>query len=94
MKMLFDCLCVKEVETKSVVLVADKAKKYPEMGEVIAVGPGDYYAYPAFVPTSVKVGDRIYFSKDRAYRVELKSGTHYIVRERDVMMILEKGDIK
>jgi len=77
-----------------VVLVADKAKKYPETGEVIAVGPGDYYAYPAMVPTTVKPGDRIYFSKDRAYKVELKSGTHYILKERDIFMVLDKGDLK
>ena len=94
MKLLYDNVLIQEIETKSVVLVADKAKKYPEMGEVIAVGPGDYYAYPAMVPTTVKSGDWIYFSKDRAYKVELKSGTHYIIRERDVFGILEKGDMK
>jgi len=94
MKLLYDNVLIQEIETKSVVLVADKAKKYPETGEVIAVGSGDYYAYPAFVPTSVKVGDRIFFSKDRAYRVELKSGVHYIIKERDIFMVLEKGDMK
>ena len=73
-------------------LVADKAKGYPEKGEVIAVGPGDYYGYPALVPTTVKIGDIVIFSKDRAMKVDLKGGKYYILRERDCYGILEKGE--
>jgi len=90
-KMIMDHVLVKEVEEEGKVILPEKAKLYPDKGEVMAVGPGDAYGYPEFMSTTVKVGDIIYYSKDRAYRVKMKAGDRYVIKERDCLMILE-GD--
>ena len=100
MRMLYDHVLLKEIKSKSVVEVAEKGKSYPETGEVLAVGPGDAYGYPAsypgpnMKPMTCRKGDRVYFSRDRAIRIELATGIHYVVKERDILGILEKDEVK
>lgn len=94
MRMLFDNVLLKEVKSKSPVIMTDRTKGYPETGEVMSVGKGDWYGYNEFVATSVKKGDMVYFVKDRAMRVELKAGIFYVVRERDILGVLEKNELK
>ena len=94
MKMLYDHILLKEVEKESKVLLPEKAQKYPEVAEVISVGPGDSYGYPALQPMSVKTGQMVYFIKDRAIKIDLKVGKRYVVKERDILGVLEKGEVK
>jgi len=98
MRMLYDHILVKEVKKESSVLDVKDKQRYPEVGEVVDVGPGDAYGYPSSYPSNdmkamtCRPGDVIYFSKDRAARVELKKGVFYIIKERDVYGILEKDE--
>ncbi len=80
------------MEEKGKVLLPEKAKMYPDKGEVIAVGPGDAYGYPEFIPCMVKAGDKVYFSRDRAYKLDTKAGKRYCIKERDVLAIIEGED--
>ena len=84
--MLYDNILIKDLEKKTKVVIADKHASIPYIGEVVAVGPGDAYGYPKEIPTTVKVGDKIRFVRDRAYEVEIEGKTLYVVRERDVLM--------
>lgn len=93
MKMLYDSVLLKELHEKSSVIRPEKTKIYPDKAEVMAVGEGDAYGYPFLMPTKVKKGDKVYFVRDRAYKVELKTGKYYIVKERDILGILEKEEV-
>ena len=74
-------------------MLPEKAKLYPEVGEVLAVGLGDAYGYPTFLKTTVKPGDKIYYSKDRAYKITLKGETYYIIKERDAFGIIGEDEL-
>ena len=98
MRMLYDHVLIREVKEKWTVLIPEKAKKYPEVGEVVAAGPGDAYGYPAsypgpMKPMTVAKGDKIYYSKDRAAKITLKSETLYVIKERDCYGIIEEGEL-
>ena len=55
----------KEEVLESGIIIPEKAQEQPEVGTVVAVGPGAYSG-EEFVPTTVKVGDRILFNKKYA----------------------------
>ena len=95
MRLLYDSVLIREVRSKGQVIVPDKAQMRPEIGEVIGVGPGDGYGYavPKF-PMTVKAGDKVWFIRDRAQKIELAKGIFYVIRERDVLGILEEGEMK
>ena len=91
LKLLYDNVLIKDLEKKGKVIISDRQSAIPYVGEVIAVGPGDAYGYPKEMPTTVKVGDKVRFLRDRAYSVEVDSKMYYIVRERDIFSY-ERGN--
>ena len=93
MRMIYDYVLLKELKKEGKVLLPERSKEYPDMGEVVSVGPGDSYGYPEPRYTTVKPEDKVYFLRDRAFKVTLNKETFYIVKEREVFMVLEKGDI-
>jgi chaperonin GroES len=88
MKMLSENVLVKEIERKSKIHIPDKQARIPNKGVVVAVGPGGYYGYNAMVKTTVKKGDKVAFSRDKAMEIELKGVNYYGLQERDVLGIL------
>jgi len=64
---LFDRVLVKrlEIEEKTAggIFIPDTAKEKPVLGEVIAVGPGRVSEEGKVVPTSLKKGDIVLFTK-------------------------------
>lgn len=99
MKMMFDNILVKDLTTKKKVVIADRQGAIPNKAVVVAVGPGDAYGYPSFIANTgslacdIKVDDIIYFAKDRAMEVEIKGQKLYVVKARDVFMVLENEDL-
>jgi len=93
MIMLYDNVLIKPLKGKVDMVIPDSQARIPNRGEVVAVGPGDFYGYPNFVPTGVKVGHKVCFSKDRAMEIELKGEKHYIVKERDVFGSLQNDEV-
>ena len=77
-----------EEKTSGGILLPESAKDKPKEGKVIACGDG------AIVdgkrqPLSVKAGDRVLFSKYAGTEVNIESEEHLIIREEDVLGILE-----
>ena len=60
---LFDAVIVKPQESEETtfgnIIVPDLGKEKNETATVIAVGPGKYSVTGNFIPTPVKVGDRV-----------------------------------
>ncbi len=82
---------VKEEEkTKGGIIIPDTAKEKPIEGEVIAVGNGKKNDEGKVVALDVKVGDRVLFGKYSGNEVKVDGEEHLILREDDILGIIEK----
>ena len=92
---LHDRVLVRRVEaeekTAGGIIVPDTAKEKPQEGEVIAVGPGTLDDRGELRPLDVKAGDRILFGKWSGTEVRLANEELLIVKESDIMGVLEGG---
>ena len=90
---LGDRVLVKRVEeeekTKGGIIIPDTAKEKPQEGEVVAVGPGARDDNGKLQPLDVKAGDRILFGKWSGTEVKLDGEELLIMKESDIMGILE-----
>ena len=90
---LQDRLIVKRIEeeekTTGGIIIPDSAKEKPQEGKVIAVGKGKIAEDGSVQKLDVKKGDRVLFSKYAGTEVNLDGEEHLIIREDDVLGILE-----
>ena len=91
---LQDRVIVKRVEeddkTAGGIIIPDTAKEKPMEGEVVAVGNGKILDSGTKVPIEVKPGDRILFGKYSGTEVKIEGVEHLIMREDDILGIIEK----
>ncbi|RJQ05327.1 MAG: co-chaperone GroES [Bacillota bacterium] len=92
LKPLADRVVVKVIEaeekTKGGIVLPDTAKERPQQGEVLAVGSGRRLDDGTLVPLSVKVGDKVLFSKYGGTEVKIAGEEYLILREDDVLGVL------
>ena len=82
---------VKEEEkTKGGIIIPDTAKEKPLEGKVIAVGNGKVAEDGSVRKLEVKPGDRILFGKYSGTEVKIDGEEHLILREDDVLGVIEK----
>ena len=90
---LHDRIVVKRLEqdqkTTGGIIIPDTAKEKPIQGEVIAVGKGAVNDEGKLRPMEVKAGDRVLFAKYAGTEVKLDCQELLIMRESDVMGIVE-----
>ena len=78
-----------EAKSKGGIIIPDTAKEKPMEGRVIAVGTGKVSEEGVVTPLDVKKGDRILFSKYSGTEIKLDGEEHLIVREDDILAVLE-----
>ena len=92
---LHDRVVVRRVEaeekTAGGIIIPDTAKEKPMEGEVVAVGPGARGEDGKVQPLDVKSGDRVLFGKWSGTEVKLDSEDLIIMKESDIMGIIEPG---
>ena len=90
---LQDRIIVKRVQeeekTKGGIIIPDTAKEKPIEGKVIAVGNGKVQEDGKVRPLDVKAGDRILFSKYAGTEVKLDGKDLLIMKESDILGVLE-----
>jgi chaperonin GroES len=90
---LHDRILVERLEEKEVrkggIIIPDTAKEKPQEGKVIAVGNGKVSDDGKKIPLDVKAGDKILFGKYSGSEVKLDEKEYLIMREDDVLAILE-----
>ncbi|NTV31204.1 co-chaperone GroES [candidate division WWE3 bacterium] len=80
----------KEEKTSSGIYIPDTAtKERPEQGEVVAVGPGERNEKGELVPTTVKVGQKVMFTKYSPNEIKIAGEELLIVREKDLLAVIE-----
>ena len=92
LKPLADRVVIKLVEaeekTKSGIILTGSAKEKPEVAQVIEVGPGGLVDGKEVVMT-VKVGDKVITSKYSGTQVKLDGEEVTIVRQNDILAVVE-----
>lgn len=78
-----------EEKTKGGIIIPDTAKEKPQEGQVVAVGKGKVGEDGKVIPLDVKKGDRILFGKYSGTEVKIGGEEHLIMREEDILGILE-----
>ncbi len=90
---LHDRILVKRIDeeqkTKGGIIIPDTAKEKPQEGKVIAAGKGRVLEDGKVQELAVKKGDKILFSKYAGTEIKLEGDDHIIIREDDVLAILE-----
>jgi chaperonin GroES len=90
---LHDRVVVRRVESESKtaggIIIPDTAKEKPQEGEIIAVGSGARDESGKLVPLDVKAGDRILFGKWSGTEVKVDGQDLLIMKESDVLGIVE-----
>jgi chaperonin GroES len=81
---------VKEEErTKGGLIIPDTAKEKPIEGLVVAVGNGKVLEDGTVRKPDVKEGDRVLFGKYSGTEVKLDGEEHLIMREDDILGVIE-----
>jgi chaperonin GroES len=78
-----------EEKTKGGIIIPDSAKEKPVEGKVIAVGPGKVVD-GKLREVDVKKGDIVLFGKYGGTEVKLDGEEHLILREDDILGVVEK----
>jgi chaperonin GroES len=90
---LHDRILVKRIEEGEVrkggIIIPDSAKEKPQEGKVVAVGNGKVSEDGKKIPLDVKAGDKILFGKYSGSEVKIEDEEYLILREEDVLAIIE-----
>ena len=81
-----------EAEEKSAggIILPDAAREKPTQGKVISVGPGKLLDNGKTVPMEIKKDDVIYYAKYGGTEVKVGSDEYVILRQDDVLAVVEK----
>ena len=93
---LYDRVVVRRIEAQTTstggIIIPGSAAEKPNQGEVIAVGPGALLDSGEARELTVSVGDRVLFSKYSASDIEIDGEELLIIRESDILAILERDE--
>jgi chaperonin GroES len=93
LKPLGSRLVVEPIEEEEVtsggIVLPETAKEKPQKGTVLAIGPGDRNDKGERIPMDVKVGDKVLYAKYAGTEVKYNSKKLLILRESDVLAILD-----
>lgn len=92
-KPLGDRILLKQLEakeqTKGGIVIPDTVKEKPQEGEIIAAGEGKKNSDGKLIPLSLKVGDKVLYGKYSGTEVVIDGEDYLIIREEDVLGIVE-----
>ena len=80
-----------ESTTKGGIIIPDTAKEKPVEGKVVAVGNGKVLDDGSVRKMEVKAGDRVLFGKYSGTEVKLEGEEHLIMREDDILAVVEES---
>ncbi len=77
-----------ESRTPSGLVIPDTAKERPQIGEVVAVGPGSRDDDGERIAMDVSVGDKVLYSKFAGTEVKLDGTEYLVLSERDLLAVV------
>ena len=79
-----------EETTAGGIVLPDTAQEKPQRGKVLALGPGKLLDSGKRTPICLKKGDEVYYGKYSGTEIELDGDKTVILKESDVLGVLEK----
>ena len=76
------------------IIIPDSAKEKPQQGKVIAAGNGKYKDDGKRIPLDVRAGNTILFGKYSGQEIKLEGEEYIIMREDEVLAIIDGGTKK
>ncbi len=80
---------VKQEKTAGGIVLPDTAQEKPQMGEVVAVGPGRILDNGERSKMDVAAGNKILFAKYAGTEVKLEGDEYLLINEKDILGIVE-----
>lgn len=74
------------------IIIPDMGKEKPEMGEVIAVGPGRQSEFGHFIRVNAKVGDFVLVPKIGSLRIDFEGQEYFITPDREILAIVTETE--
>ncbi len=91
---LGDRVLVKRIEQEtqlpSGLVLPETAKDKPQIGEVLAVGPGTRTDDGKYLPLEVQVGQKVAFPKYAGTELRLNGDEYLLLRESDLLAVVEE----
>ena len=78
-----------EEKTAGGIYLPDAAKEKPQIGKIVAVGPGKILDNGKTLKMSVKKNDKVVYSKYMGNNVEVDGHEYIIIKETDILGIVE-----
>jgi len=93
---LFDAVIVKPQESEETtfgnIIVPDLGKEKNETAVVVAVGPGKYSVTGNFIPSTVKVGDRVVLPTMGFTKFPFDGEEYYVGPENQILARIKTGE--
>ncbi len=90
---LFDYVLVKplegEAKTPSGILLPETAKEKPQVGKIMAIGPGSVTDDGKKIPMVVKVGQKVMYKKWGGNEIKVGHEEWLLVEQKDILAIVE-----
>ena len=78
-------------QTKSGLFLPETAKEKPQQGKVVAAGPGSRKENGDRIPMDLKIEDTVLYAKYAGTTIKLEGQEYLILKETDVLAIVENG---
>ncbi len=78
-----------EARTASGIVLPDNAREKPQMGLVMAIGPGSINDQGKLIPVNVKTGQKVMYKKWGGDEVKVGNEEWMIVKQSDILAIIE-----
>jgi len=92
-KPLFDNVLIKPLEeeskTPSGIVLPESAKEKPQIGQIIAVGPGQIDEDGKKIPMQVKTGQKVIYKKWGGNEVRIEREEWLLVEQKDIIAVIE-----
>lgn len=73
------------------IIIPDMGKEKPEMGEVIAVGPGRQSEFGQFIRVNASVGDVVLIPKIGSLRIDFEGEEYFITPDREILATVQES---
>lgn len=73
------------------IVIPDMGKERPEMGQVIAIGPGRQSEFGHYIRVNAKVGDIVLVPKIGTIRIEFEGDEYYITQDREILATVKEA---
>jgi chaperonin GroES len=89
---LFDNVLIRpleaETKTASGIIIPDSAKEKPQIGEIVAVGPGKVTPKGEKEVMVVKVGQKVMYKKWAAQEVKIEGEELLLAEQKDILAVI------